>query len=279
MSRIDDSRITSALDRIRKRHHLERSKFVVSLPHVDVSEDLSTIAQVKELFHPSGLLVSHGQPVFAYIRDHTTVGGVLRPEHCRKVHFTVCSALKSMKTQGRFQRYRITNKETNRYIIDISAGWGRTEQRETKLYPCQYCLGQINYLGFRYGMPAEEKKIVLMSFDAKEVLQILRSKEANFRLRKAASHLKSALWFSGYPLDWAKASKDYRRQRDYTCEDCGVRLVQYKHLLDVHHINGDKQNNDASNLRCLCKICHARVHPHYLVKEADRLVIEAARLH
>jgi len=29
--------------------------------------------------------------------------------------------------------------------------------------------------------------------------------------------------------------------------------------LDINHIDGDRHNNDESNLECLCKVCHSRV--------------------
>ena len=36
-----------------------------------------------------------------------------------------------------------------------------------------------------------------------------------------------------------------------------------KQYMHVHHINGDKLNNDESNLRCLCVYCHAHVDDHH----------------
>ena len=34
--------------------------------------------------------------------------------------------------------------------------------------------------------------------------------------------------------------------------------------MHVHHINGDKLNNNESNLKCLCLYCHAHVDNHHL---------------
>lgn len=42
---------------------------------------------------------------------------------------------------------------------------------------------------------------------------------------------------------------------DWTCSVCGA-----MDDLVIHHINGDHHDNDASNLQCLCRSCHARHH-------------------
>ena len=186
---IDDALITRELERIRVRHRIDSVLFVPRPPAVDVDEDLTTVGQVEVLFHSSGLLIRNGQPVLAYIRDHTSLGPNLDPKNCRRVHFTVCTALKSMKRRGRFERYRITNRQTNRYLVDVSYGWERTEEREAELYPCQYCLGNVEYQGFRYEMPGNEKRSILNNFDAKELFGLLRRRltqfsEQNSRLRR-----------------------------------------------------------------------------------------------
>lgn len=279
---IDDALVCRKLERIRVRHGLDPVAFVPRPAQEDVDEDLTTFAQVEGLFHPSGLLVRDGQPVLAYIRDHTSLGAYLDPGKCRRVHFTVCTALKSMKKQGRFERYRITNRQSNRYVVDVSDGWGQTRERETELFPCQYCLGNIEYQGFRYEMPGNEKRFILENFDAKELFHLLgrrltRFSEQNSLLRRATKRAKSATLPSGYPDDWRKVSESIRHRRDFTCEGCGVRLSDYSRLLDVHHVDGDKRNVKDSNLRCLCKLCHNDKHSHYHVKEADRLLIEAQR--
>lgn len=280
--RIDDATITRQLEQVRKRHGLDAVPFTPQPFVVNIDEDLTTIDEVKDLFHPSGLLVRAGQPVLAYIRDHTSLDSVLDPVRCKKVHFTVCATLKNMKTQGRFERYRITNRQTNRYLVDVGTAWGRIEERETKLYPCQNCLGNVKYHNFRYNMRGDEKRFILESFDVKEVFTLLhrrlkRFREQNALLRQATRNTKSAVVPGGYPANWRKISADVRRRERYTCGQCGVRLDEQPRLLDVHHVDGDKQNVKHSNLRCLCKLCHHREHPYYKVAEADRSFIEIRR--
>lgn len=277
--RIDDATITRQLEQVRKRHGLDVVPFAPKPPDVSVDEDLTTIDEVEGLFHPSGLLVRGGQPVLAYIRDHTFLDSVLDPAHCRRVHFTVCRALENMRRQGRFERYRITNRQTNRFVVDVGSR-GRIE--ETKLFPCQYCLGNVRYQNFHYEMSAGEKRFILENFDVKEVFTLLRRRLTKFReqnasLLRATKNAKSAALPSGYPENWREISAEVRRRRHFTCEQCGVRLGDRPILLDVHHVDGDKQNVKHSNLRCLCKLCHHQEHQHYKVAEADRSFIESRR--
>ena len=53
--------------------------------------------------------------------------------------------------------------------------------------------------------------------------------------------------------------KDYIRQRDGGCTECGVTEWQgIPLILDVDHIDGDYRNNSQSNLRALCPNCHSQ---------------------
>ena len=66
---------------------------------------------------------------------------------------------------------------------------------------------------------------------------------------------------NGYTLDWYRISKVYREKRAYTCESCGEipKNERDKIYWHTHHINGNKVENDDSNLQCLCIRCHSEV--------------------
>jgi len=55
-----------------------------------------------------------------------------------------------------------------------------------------------------------------------------------------------------------RAMEHYRtkafEQLENKCKRCGYE--EYKQLLQVHHIDHDKSNNDISNLEILCVMCH-----------------------
>jgi len=82
--------------------------------------------------------------------------------------------------------------------------------------------------------------------------------------------LKSDVEPSGYPKDWPEISAEFRKQRNYTCHDCGVCCEKFPGLTDAHHLNSDKSNCEHENLQCLCKYHHAKRHSHYPVKESDK---------
>jgi len=61
----------------------------------------------------------------------------------------------------------------------------------------------------------------------------------------------------------------------YTCTGCGRRLLSKEERRGfpyVHHINGDKRNNDLSNLTSLCQGCHDRDNSKYSLGRSSRIV-------
>jgi hypothetical protein len=64
----------------------------------------------------------------------------------------------------------------------------------------------------------------------------------------------------GYTPFWDEMSREYRMKMKFTCESCGLKLNDIfanGFYLETHHINGNKQDNSDSNLKCLCTLCHA----------------------
>ena len=279
MIKVDDHEITARLSKILQRVGGEPAEFIPPPPKELIDTDIEDIDGLKELFHPGGLLIHNGQPVFVYIRDHTEFDSDtdLTPEKCKKIHFTVCRTLRSMKQQGRFERYRKTNRKDDKYDIDVTKGWNEAEVRRVKLFPCKNCLAKSDYHCFDYSMEESVKQKIIERFNAKEALSLLWQQFNIFK--KVMAGAKSASYPTGYPANWPKISETVRRVRHYTCEECEVKLNQKDHrqCLDVHHKNADKQNNRDDNLLCLCKLCHAGKHPHYQVALGCREIIKTAR--
>tara|TARA_Y100001958_G_scaffold70683_1_gene47733 strand:+ start:447 stop:1292 length:846 start_codon:yes stop_codon:yes gene_type:complete len=67
----------------------------------------------------------------------------------------------------------------------------------------------------------------------------------------------------GRPLNWSRISTAYKKEFNYTCENCGFGGKDLKNnfdkrFIDTDHIKADElTNTDKSNLMCLCKLCHA----------------------
>ena len=57
----------------------------------------------------------------------------------------------------------------------------------------------------------------------------------------------------------APLKRQIRARDGYECRHCGITESQLGKALDVHHRDGDKQNNDPTNLISLCTRCHGKV--------------------
>jgi hypothetical protein len=79
---------------------------------------------------------------------------------------------------------------------------------------------------------------------------------------------------SRYPDDWQKIATALKEKEQWRCHRCGVQCIsphrkplhgfrdprQRIYLLQVHHWDGQPENNDPSNLVCLCTCCHLYAH-------------------
>ena len=254
-----------------------------------IDDDLTSIAEVEELAQDSGFLMDRGTPVFVYIRDHM-FGGYQGPQKAKKIHFCKCKTLQEKIQQGEFkQRYRKTNRDDNRYLIDVPKDGSGSKEKYVALYPCENCLESVSYQCFppkRQGeikrSPEERERIekIKRNFDAKVAFALIRQQFEIFN-QEVNPKLSPASTPAGYPSSWEKISREYRRLKDYTCEFCKVNLQHAPECLDVHHKDHDKQNILDSNLVCLCKCCHVKQHKHYHLSDHDHckdLIAKARRL-
>ena len=73
---------------------------------------------------------------------------------------------------------------------------------------------------------------------------------------------KGGISFELYSQDWTDDLKDSIRKRDnYTCQICGLHqdeLVKFYKILDIHHIDYNKNNLNPGNLISLCRSCHMK---------------------
>ena len=265
--KIKDGEITQKLVEIRRRVGGEFTN--VAFPETyerKLNYDVERLEDLRLVFHPSELLAVGDKPVFVYIRDHTNrserAGDPLDdPEAANKLHFSVCRTLREMKDRGKFPRYRVTDDTTGKYPIDVDGKRGKAEMHIAPLLPCKNCLEELAYAGYNKNFSKGEKKEAVNNFVVSEAAEVLQERLDVFR--EMVTSLKSADFSTWYPDNWRKISRAFKKLHQHRCAGCPVDLSSHPECLDVHHRDSDKPNVQGENLICLCKICHAKKHPHY----------------
>ena len=213
---------------------------------------------------PGTVLTYKGHVVFVYIQDTGASKYTLEnePESSKKVHLRQCRTLDSMHEQGRYDRYVATQNKDGSFLVHTREKDGEAGEMYANLVPCQNCLNLIRYSG-----SAKDFSYAKFLSDGKTTTFARTPKISDTDGRQ-----------SGYTSDWQNASHNYRESVHYTCEECCVDLSSNKKLLHTHHINGVKSDNNNSNLKALCKLCHNDQPKHNInVAIHERSLIEKLR--
>ena len=195
------------------------------------------------------------QQIFLYKRNyHLDLYGKPR------FHIRNCQTIQSFIESGTFKReYRRANTE-NVLVCDMDDGY--TDKQVESLPLCKFCAKMV----------AEEYQ----NMDSTDFVQILR--EAN---EASIDDVRDSIEVDifGYTKNWEKVSRAYRESKEFTCERCGVQILDpfEQHFIHVHHRNGDKVNNRTENLECLCIRCHSNVddvHRTNFSRGANRVLLQ-----
>ena len=174
--------------------------------------------------------------VFLYKRDYH-----LERYDKPRFHICRCRVIDEFITSGGFNdHYRRTNSEP---VMVANMDNGYLLEEVDGLPLCKFCGSMIRQYG---------------AITSREFVEALKAANGGQDEQQEQD-------LFGYTRDWDSVSREYRTKHDYTCEACGLKIEddydrQYMH---VHHVNGDKLNNDESNLKCLCLYCHAHVDEHH----------------
>ncbi|MGB5062859.1 MAG: HNH endonuclease [Candidatus Competibacter sp.] len=185
---------------------------------------------LNEIDTTTGLLVYRGRQVLLYIKEQGSqakVREVLKDGSCgNKYHVAFCEVLSKMNPKDRLKRYVATNDISGEFLISgFKYGMEQPLQGKARLQVCRNCLKYLNYRNYQKN-PAIFRDFSLTEF------------------------------FGGYTPDWPQISAQYRADKEFRCEQCGVNLSTHRHLLHTHHRNRVKTDNRPDNFQALCLDCH-----------------------
>lgn len=100
-----------------------------------------------------------------------------------------------------------------------------------------------------------------VAFRAKKLGIPARNPSEAHRGRQAGE--KNPAWRGGvadwdYTSDWKVIARSIRNRDEWRCALCHEQRRHWGKNLHVHHINGDKLNNEPTNLISVCAACHPR---------------------
>ena len=189
-----------------------------------------------------------------------------------RYHVADCLTLKLMRQAGRFDRYVSTAKTDGRFRVKPWDRETRTrgDEMRSKLAPCQNCLKFLNYDGFKE-KTHPERRLIQNDFD---IQKFFKNYEPVFRCLPLYN--PDNFPEGNYTSDWARISEGLRIRANWKCKDCLVDLSDHRNLLHVHHKDGNRGNNNSSNLEPLCCVCHQKkpFHQGMHIESKHRRLIE-----
>lgn len=221
-----------------------------------------------EIDERTGLFEYRGKKVLIYIRD--------QPVHVRngdntydyeadngyRYHFSDCSTIRNMKAANRYERYVAVRRTDGLFQVNLKyRNIYVKRDYEKKMEVCKCCLREINYK--YYNRAGCNKNHIWKGFNIEEFFEIYDSTIANEPIYGPENAP-----LDQYSLDWDEVSRNYKMIVDWRCEECGRDLTCHRKFLQVHHCNGIKSDNNNSNLKALCILCHSGKFGHANIKNS-----------
>lgn len=225
---------------------------------LDISIDELYVAEDKTLEHKD----FPGQKMLVYIRDFSEKYKKSENDtsHYPKFHISWCTKLDEMYKNKKYSRYVVSQRNDGIFLLDKTEN-GKVVEKDIKLKlnVCKYCLGNLNYKG--YGSSYKVRDEIFNNFTIKDFLD-----EYNTEIYIEPNHTSLTQLPNEYSKDWDNISYNYRKSKKFICQDCGKDCSKDTSELHVHHVDGMKSNNKASNLEVVCVKCHSKkpMHEHML---------------
>ncbi len=226
---------------------------------IDLETEGIDIAPVEINVDPNGLLSYEGRQILVYIRDQYS-----KYFSNYKFHVVNCGKIKEMKNKERFEKRYVASTRTDGQF------WIRNETmpegRLVKMLVCKLCLSHLHYKSYNY-KNYQERDRICSEFSPEEFFE--RYDETKVSRPR---HTDVTAPINEYSPRQQKFSRICRERAQWKCEECGTYLgdEEARKFLHAHHIDRDKSNNRAINLRALCVDCHDMQDGHSLPENIRR---------
>jgi len=166
-----------------------------------------------------------------------------------------------MWQNNRSLRYVVANRDDGYFQVNVvSKSNSKRRTSVEHLEVCQNCLDRLRYEGFSSELLSKERRARVARFTLRSFFE--RFPKSLLVLRPTYGASDAPL--NDYPSDWVNIAERYKEEKSYTCERCG--LQPDRRFVHVHHKNGQKNDCQEDNLKCLCLKCHAEEPMHSQIK-------------
>ena len=202
------------------------------------------------------LQTKYKQIIFVYRRIiyTRTIDGEL--EYAPYYHTCACKALKRSNP-----KYLAISSRHDGYFPIIIRGSGRPERTEVCWHQfCRYCYQILDSKLHLTKKGYNRYNFDISRFYNEEIRRNTFTPESFFKMDSLAS---SGELTTRYAIHWSRLSRQIKEYRNWTCQRCGFHAStnKEKKLIEVHHKDKNRTNNNPSNLEVLCRSCHTKEHP------------------
>ena len=210
-------------------------------------------------YDENGLLNLEGIKVVAYIRDQPRGIDYYNKYSTYRYHLCNCRTLQHMRRIGRENRYLTTKRKDGLFEVHDTSDY-LSRKIELKLDLCKNCIDELKGRG-----------LWIEPFSLNEYFN-----KNDSQVPQTIRRIETVTEVQNYTPNQDDLSREYRKAANFICQKCGVDCSKVPSYLHLHHRDGDRSNNDHSNLSILCIECHSRepMHEHLLNPEKSKAQVQ-----